>query len=275
MSKAVVLQHAAHEGPGRIVPIFRDFGIPIDVRHVYRGDEVPTDLDELRVLIVLGGPMGVADIDSGKYPFLSQEVALLQRLIKRDRPVLGICLGAQLLAHAAAAKVYPNVKMGKPEGHNPPKPVEPIEPLPEIGWYPVTFPFPGGTEPMVFGLPDGAPMFHWHFDTFDLPKLPAPPHAPPPPAPPPPSGNALLSSSKLCKNQAYRFKNHLFGFQYHIEFTQQDIEKLMAAGKDDIVKVLGPNGADQIRQDTAKYYPRYARLGDKVLRNFVQFLKVY
>jgi GMP synthase (glutamine-hydrolysing) len=276
MSKAVVLQHAPHEGPGRIVPVFRDFGIPVDVRHLYKGDEVPTDLDELRVLIVLGGPMGVADVGNEKYPYLAKEVELLQRLIKRDRPVLAICLGAQLLAHAAGSKVYPNVKMGKPEapGH-PPKPVEPIEPLPEFGWLPVTFPFPGGAEPMVFGLTDGVEMFHWHYDTFDLPRLPAPIHAAPPPAPPPPAGNALLSSSKLCRNQAYRFKNHLFGFQYHVEFTPADIEAVLAAGKADILKVLGPEGESKIRQDTAKFYPRYARLGDRVLRNFVQFLKVY
>ena len=116
MSKAVVLQHVAHEGPGRIVPVFRDFGIPVDVRHLYRGDEVPTDLDELRVLIVLGGPMGVADIEGGNYPFLAKEVSLLQRLIKRDRPVLGICLGAQLLGACGGAKVYPNVKMAQARG---------------------------------------------------------------------------------------------------------------------------------------------------------------
>jgi GMP synthase-like glutamine amidotransferase len=179
MSKAVVLQHAPHEGPGRIVPVFRDFGIPVDVRHLYKGDEVPTDLDELRVLIVLGGPMGVADVGNEKYPYLAKEVELLQRLIKRDRPVLAICLGAQLLAHAAGSKVYPNVKMGKPEapGH-PPKPVEPIEPLPEFGWLPVTFPFPGGAEPMVFGLTDGVEMFHWHYDTFDLPAARADPCRP-------------------------------------------------------------------------------------------------
>src|SRR5271155_1520850 len=113
MSKAVVLQHVPHEGPGRIVPVLRDFGIPVEVRHLYKGDEVPTDLDELRVLIVLGGPMGVADVGNEKYPYLAKEVELLHRLIKRDRPVLGICLGAQLLAHAAGAKVYANVKMGK------------------------------------------------------------------------------------------------------------------------------------------------------------------
>src|SRR3954466_3236064 len=217
MSKAVILQHVPSEGPGRIVPVFRDYGIPTQVRHLYKGDEVPTDLDELRVLVVMGGPMGVADVGGSRYPFLEKEVAVLKRLVQADRPVLGICLGAQLLAFAAGAKVYPNVKPGA-------KPEEPAVPMPEIGWGPVSFPFPGGTEPIVMGLMDGAPMFHWHFDTFDLPKLPPPPNPAPPPAPPPPSGNALLSSTKSCKNQAFRFKNRLFGFQYHVEMDESGID---------------------------------------------------
>src|SRR5690349_22382497 len=112
MSKAVILQQVPHEGPGRIVPVFRDYGIPTEVRHLYRGDEVPTDLDELRVLVVLGGPMGVADVGNEKYPFLATEVETIKRLVAADRPVLGICLGAQLLAHAASAKVYPNARPG-------------------------------------------------------------------------------------------------------------------------------------------------------------------
>src|SRR5213078_2004762 len=116
-------------------------------------------------------------------------VGTIRRMVDADRPVLGICLGAQLLAHAAGAKVYPNVKSG-------PTPDAPSTPQPELGWGPVQFPFPGGTEPIVFGLSDGSPMFHWHFDTFDLPKLPPPPNPAPPPAPPPPTGNSLLSSSK-------------------------------------------------------------------------------
>src|SRR6188474_176558 len=110
MSRAVILQQVPFEGPGRIIPSFRDFGIPCDIRHLYRGDEVPTDLDELRVLVILGGPMGVADLSSSQYPFLAKELELLKRMIAADRPVLGICLGAQLLAHAAGAKVYPNAK---------------------------------------------------------------------------------------------------------------------------------------------------------------------
>src|SRR5829696_9632467 len=114
MSRAVILQHAPYQGPGRVVPVFRDYGIPTEVRHLYNGDEVPTDLDEVRVLVVLGGPMGVSDVGGEKYPFLAKEVETLQRMVKADRPVLGIALGAQLLAHAAGAKVYPNVKMGPP-----------------------------------------------------------------------------------------------------------------------------------------------------------------
>src|SRR3954465_11759048 len=257
MSKAVILQHVPYAGPGRIIPVLRDYGIPTEVRHLYKGDEVPTDLDELRVLVVLGGPMGVSHVASNVHPFLAKEVDLLKRMIQHDRPVLGICLGAQLLASAAGAKVYPNVKPGA-------KPEDPPTPIPEIGWGPVQFPFPGGTDPIAFGLSDGAPMFHWHFDTFDLPKLPPPANPPPPPAPPPPTGNALLSSSKVCKNQAFRFKTRLFGFQYHFEFFESDIAALVAADSETATKVLGPDGAQRIKDDTIKHYARYARLGDRV-----------
>jgi GMP synthase-like glutamine amidotransferase len=276
MSKAIVLQHVEAEGPGRIVPVFRDFGIPLDIRKLHRGDEVPADLDEVRCLIVLGGPMNVSDIGNPRYPFLEKEVEILKRLINRDGRVLGICLGAQLLAHAAGARVYPNVKMSPPEKHgDPPKPSEPLTPLPEIGWAPVTFPFPGGTEPIVFGCVDGAPMFHWHFDTFDLPKLPAPANPAPPPAPPPPTGNSLLSSTRLCKNEAFRFKNRLFGFQYHIEATPAIIEAMVEVGKDDIARAVGPGGEKKILEDTKAFYSRYERLTNRILGNFVQFLRVY
>src|SRR3954447_19691773 len=265
MSIAIALQHVPYETPGRLVDVFRDVGIPLEVRRLYKGDEVPTDLDELRVLIVMGGPMGVADVGNAKYPFLEQEIAVLKRMVAADRPVLGICLGAQLLAFAAGARVYPNAKPGA-------KPEDPATPMPEFGWGPVNFPFPGGTEPIVMGMIDGAEMFHWHFDTFDLPKLPAPANPAPPPAPPPPTGNALLSSSRACKNQAFRFKNRLFGFQYHIESTPESIEATIASDRETWTQVLGPDGDKKLRDDTARFYPRYARMGDKILNNFVQFL---
>ncbi len=276
MSKAIILQHVPYEGPGRIVPVFRDFGIPTEVRHLYKGDEVPTDLDELRVLVVMGGPMGVSDIGKTEYAYMQHEAHLLKRLIELDRPVLGICLGAQLIAHAGGAKVYPNVKMASPSGPGqPPKPAEPTEALPEIGWAPVSFPFPGGTEPIVYGAIEGSPMFHWHFDTFDLPKLPPPANAPPPPAPPPPTGNALLSSTRTCRNQAFRFKNRLFGFQYHIELDRDGIEAITAGNRQQAIDVLGSDAEQIIRKGTEQHYARYERVTNKILQNFVQFLKAY
>ena len=268
MTGALILQHVPYEGPGRIVPVFRDFGIPCEIRHLYKGDEVPTDLDEIRVLVILGGPMGVADIGSEKYPFLAKEVETLKRMIAHDRPVLGICLGAQLLAHAAGAKVYPNVKPGA-------TPDQPTTAMPEYGWLPVSFPFPGGTDPIVFGLHDGALMFHWHKDTFDLPKLPAPANPAPPPAPPPPTGNALLSSTRTCKNEAFRFKNRLYGFQYHFEMTPEGITSLLEGDRETAQQMLGSEGIQKIKDETPKVYPQYRRLGDRILQNYVQFLKAY
>lgn len=266
MNKAIILQHAPHMHAGRIIPIFRDMGIPMEVRYLDRGDEVPTRAGDIRALVVLDGPARLTDSGGEAYPYLQQTTELLKDFIQLDRPVLGIGLGAQLLAHAAGAKVYPNTTA---------RGDEPGDPAPEFGWGPVTFPFPGGTDPIVFGLMDGAPMFHWHFDTFDLPKLPGPANPPAPPAPPPPTGNLLLSSSSRCRNQAFRFKTHLYGFQYHFELTQEQISEYLSHASEPIKAALGADGIEKIRTETADRYPVYARLGDRLVRNFVQYLKVY
>ena len=277
MSKAIVLQHVAHEGPGRLVQALGDFGIPVEIRRLYAGDAVPTETGDIRILIVMGGPMGVNDTDFAKYPFLKTELELLKAFIAADRPVLGVCLGGQLLAAAGGAKVYPNVKMAPPaKPGEPPKPAEPLTPLPEVGWGPINLPFPGGTEPILFGLRDGAPMFHWHFDTFDLPRLPAPPPPPAgsPPGPPTPTGNSLLASTRTCRNQAFRFKNRLFGFQFHFEMDSDGIEAMIEHAPADWQKALGADGAAKIREDTKRFYPEYLRLGDRVIRNLVEFLRL-
>lgn len=263
MSKAIILQQVAYEGPGRLIPVFRDYGIPTEVRRLYQGDEVPTDLESIRALIVLGGPMGVSDVGNDKYPFLAKELDLLKRMVAADRPVLGICLGAQLLAAAGGAKVYPNAKPGA-------TPDAPTTPVPELGWAPVKFPFPGGTDPLVTGMHDGAQMFHWHFDTFDLPKLPSPPPAPG--TPPPPTGNAWLAASAACRHQAFRFKNRLVGYQFHFEFTQAEIEAVVGNASPEVKAALGEQGLATIAQQSTLYYRDFERLGNRLARNYVQFM---
>ena len=271
MSEVLLLQHDPLFPPGRILPVFGDYGIPCRTRKLFAGDEVPTDLEAVRVLVLLGGTQRLgAGGDGHETPaFFEAELELIRRMVEADRTVLGLGLGAQLLAQAAGGKVYPLTEAPKPgptatsSGTEAAPP--PAELTAERGWAPARFPFPGGTEPIVMGLMDGAPMFCWHRDTFDLPKLPPPPNFDPAkPGPPPPSGNALISSTPTTKNAAFRFKNRLFGFQYHVEMTREGIEAVAASHEE-----------PGVAEGTEKNYERHERLGDKVLRNFVQFLKVY
>lgn len=259
MTQALILQNVAHEGPGRILPALRDQGISVDIRKLFQGDEVPADTDALLV-VVMGGPMGVNDADFKQFPFLAQEFDLLKKRVAKDQGVLGICLGAQLLASAGGGKVYPNIN---------PKTNEKIG---EIGFAPINLPFPGGTEPILHGVRDGALMFHWHFDTFDLPKLPPPATSTPTPTPPP-TGNALLATTPQCKNQAYRFKSRLWGFQFHFEMTRDGIEAMIAHAAEDWRKVLGDAGDVKIRSDADQYFDEYERTGNAILRNLLKGLK--
>ena len=251
---ALVLQHDAAFGPGRVLPVLRDFGIPVDFRRLDQGDEVPRDLDEVRLIVSLGGAMRLADEPA----WLGDELAALKSFSDADRPILGFGLGAQLFAKAAGGEVREN-RTGDDDS----------EPAPQFGFLPIKLPFPGGTDPIVFGLAEGSPMFFWHRDTFELPKLPPPPdHDPNKKGPPPPTGNALISSSPAAKNAGFRFKNRGYGFQWHPEL-----------GPEDVARVLNLHGEGHdvaaIRSDLDKFGDRYARLGTRLLQNFVQFLKAY
>jgi GMP synthase-like glutamine amidotransferase len=262
MNQALILQHDELYPAQRLVSLLRDFGIPCDVRRLHAGDAVPRDLDEVRMAFLLGGAMRVGELDSTKHPWQADVSTLARTFVERDRAIVGIGLGAELLSQAAGAKVSENRKPG-------PAPDQPGEPAPEFGWVPISFPFPGGTEPTVFGMVDGTPFFTWHRDTFQLPALPPPANPPPPPARPP-TGNVLMASSRACRHQAYRFKNRVFGFQFHFELDSESIARII----DSRAKQEGINPAP-IRADLSKHQARYERVGTKLVQNLVQFMKVY
>ena len=128
-------------------------------------------------MVIMGGPMSAND----DLPFIQREVALIAEAVKSEIPLLGVCLGAQLIAKALGSKVYRNT-------------------VREIGWAPVTFTEAARRDPLFAGLSAPETVFHWHGDTFDLPR------------------NAeLLASSAACRNQAFRAANRVYGLQFHLE----------------------------------------------------------
>lgn len=144
MRTATVLTHAEHEDSGRLGDLLRQHGFRLETLALHQGAKVPSRPTS-DLLVVMGGPMGVYEADDPRYPFLRPEIALLQSCLTQGHPTIGICLGAQLIAAAAGARVYSGTK--------------------EIGLGPVQCRSCEGLD-----LPTQATVLHWHGDTFDLPK---------------------------------------------------------------------------------------------------------
>lgn len=270
MSHCLILQHDPAFGPGRLVPVFRDFGIPTRMTRLHAGDPLPDDYDEVRVLVLLGGTPRLTEADdySRRPDWLDAEVEAIRPYVEADRPTLAFGLGAQILAKALGAQVKPNTSAAA-EGETP-------EPNPYYGFAPVSLPFPGGTDPILFGFSDGTPMFFWQKDTFDLPKLPPPPDFDPDkPGPPPPTGNALLASAVHCKNAGFRFRDNLYGFAFHPQLEPEDFDAIFRHHGGMAGAAHGSGALDRIKADLAKHQGRYARLGTRLLQNYVQYLHAY
>jgi GMP synthase (glutamine-hydrolysing) len=254
MKRAVVLKHIEFEGPGAIAPLVTERGYRLDVRSLHRGDGVPRDVGRDELLIVMGGPMGVGDLERPEYPYLRAELELLERRVLEDAPVLGVCLGAQLLARAAGGAVYP---MRTEDGGRR---------IYEVGWAPVRF-HPSEGDGVLAGMPGEAPMLHWHGDTFDLP-----------------AGVRPLASSALCPNQGFRLGRRLFGLQFHCETSAQDVDTFLVADAAFVVEAHGgeahggeahggeAHGGDifeRLRRETARHIDSSRTAGDRLLRNIL------
>jgi GMP synthase (glutamine-hydrolysing) len=239
MKRAVVLTHAEFEGPAAIADLVTQEGYALDVRSLHRGERAPEDLGRDDLLIVMGGSMGVADVDLPQFPYLRAEVELLKRRVVEEAPVLGVCLGAQLLAHAAGASVSP---MRTEDGL----------PVYEVGWAPIRF-FPADNDDVLVGMPSEASVLHWHGDAFQVPP-----------------GARLLASSAVCRNQGFRLGRRQFGLQFHCELGVGDIENFLRGDADYVRQANGPDGIEALRRDTHRYFASFRKVGDRLLQNIVR-----
>jgi GMP synthase-like glutamine amidotransferase len=238
-----MLQHVPMERPARIRDLAREKGSTVVVHELFAGAAVPEALPDDAVLVVMGGPMGVGDIGDPRWPFLQAEVRLLSRALTEGRPVLGVCLGAQLMAHSLGARVYPCEVGDPPVRHR------------EVGWGAVTFTKSSSEEPILAGMNPSEIVLHWHGDTFDLPV-----------------GAERLASTLACENQLFRHGRRAYAFQFHIEVEASDVERWTREDAAFVRAASGPAGADRILSETARYMPRYRQIGDRLIRNVLDAL---
>jgi GMP synthase-like glutamine amidotransferase len=175
----LVFRHSPSDGLGLIGNALDANSISYDYADLYAPASAAPPLNEADALILMGGSMSAND----GLPFISCEIEYIRDAVRRGKPVLGVCLGAQLIAKALGARVYANS-------------------VREIGWAPVNFTDAALRDSLFTGMAQAEVIFHWHAETFDLP-----------------AGAALLASSAACRNQAFRVGDRIYGLQFHLEVT--------------------------------------------------------
>jgi GMP synthase (glutamine-hydrolysing) len=195
MPRLVVLQHIACEHLGLIEPLLKERGAEFRYVRPFAGEAVPKDLSGWNGVIALGGPMSANDGD--RPGFIADELRLLAQALDQGAPLLGVCLGAQMIAKAAGAAV----RRGGQK---------------EIGWYPLTLTVEGAQDRVLAGLPETFPVFQWHGETFDIPR-----------------GAVRLAGSERFPNQAFRLGEKVYGLQFHLETTAPMIREWLDLYRDE------------------------------------------
>lgn len=200
VKRVVVFRHVPAEGLGIIAECLDAAGLSWGYADLPGGTPAPP-LDSASALIFMGGPMSAND----GLPYIRREIQLIETGMGQNKPVLGICLGAQLIAKALGARVYRN-------------------PVKEIGWYPVSWTDEAHRDPLFSGLTQPEAVFHWHGETFDLPP-----------------GAVWLAASEACRNQAFRFGTNVYGLQFHLEVTPQMIAEWCVADSSGELPAIDPH----------------------------------
>ena len=224
--RVLAFRHVPFEGLGHIQPVLESRAVGVQYVDLYLPGAEPPDPSAAGGLIFLGGPMSVND----GLPWLEREGAILRDALGRGQPVLGLCLGAQLLARAAGARVYPNG-------------------CKEIGWYDVFPTEAGAVDPLIGELQPRQTVFHWHAETFDLPT-----HA------------GWLASSDACRHQAFRLGSNAYGLQFHLEVTPEMITDWQQQDENcgDVRELDGPlephRGASELADCARRVFGRWVDL---------------
>ncbi len=238
MKKLLVLQHVPHELLGTLNPLLKRSGFRIRYVNFARHPDAQPSLDGYNGLVVLGGPMSVNDAD--RLPHLTTEMRLIEEALRRNIPVLGICLGAQLIAKTLGADVYPNKEK-------------------EIGWYDVSPTDEAESDPLLLGFQKTETIFQWHGETFDIPK-----------------STRHLAFSSLCVNQAFRYGNNVYGFQFHLEVDEPMIHRWLrvAENREEIAALGGTIDPERIHRDTPEHMARLHQLSTRVFGEFINLFGI-
>lgn len=230
MKPVLFLKNISLEGPETMELFLQKRNIPYEIRDIYAEVPVPRDPREFSAVVPLGGPMNVEEEE--RYPFLRDEKRFLAKCVEEDIPILGICLGSQLLATVLGARVWKNAWS-------------------EIGRMTVELTPAGRRSPLFAGIEPFIPVFQWHGDTFDIP-----------------ANASHLAWSPRCRNQAFSYKNRFFGLQFHIEVTSSTARKWVEAYAP-ALESGEKSAAFQILAETERPWPEaMSRTADRLYENF-------